>query len=197
MTIQERTKGLAARLLATLKDPNAEREREEYEEAKDKEDQAKILEYHLSKQLVAPTVADNFPKLYLAGVDAIRAYLGDRGVKHDNHPLGVTVYFSLGASSDFAVDVRWLADEGQVRFVAPSQIDPPDDKLAKLAWAIERVNHQIGFPVWRLEPDFAATFTVFTNHDGTISSRVFEHALAQLRQCLLRDLPTFRMVLRS
>jgi hypothetical protein len=70
-------------------------------------------------------------------------------------------------------------------------------KLPKLAWAIERVNHQIGWPVWRLEPDVSATFTAYVNHDGTLSSRVFEHAVAQIRQCLVRDLATFRMVLRS
>lgn len=53
---------------------------------------------------------------------------------------------------------------------------------------------EIGFPVWRRVPTFAATCTATIDHTGALSSRVVEYAIALLRDALVRDQPTLRAV---
>jgi hypothetical protein len=125
------------------------------------------------------------PALYIADAAALKEYLRARGVNHAQSPDGVTLYVDIGEIVDYVIDVQWLRD--QVRFIAVTPIDVDVAHQAAVALGIEQLNAAIGFPVWRLVPNLAAIYTATLNHDGTLSSRVFEYAVALLRQTLVRD----------
>jgi hypothetical protein len=175
-------------------DPARDAEREAYEAQKEKEDAARILEMHLSKQL-PPVRVPPHPAVFLADLAALEDYLAKRGVAFDRVPGGISIGFT-SSRVKHAIAIVWSRD--QLRFTTPVPgVEIPADKRAKLAAAIERVNAQIGQPVWQLEPGLSAVVVASANHDGTVSSRVVEHAIAHIREAVFRDPPIFRMVLRS
>jgi hypothetical protein len=128
--------------------------------------------------------------MYIGSRDALAGYLRARGVDHGVQPAGFSVYVDIGEVADFVIDIHWLDD--QVRFVAPTPVTISAVRLAEAALAVERVNAEIGFPVWRVLPTLAATYTATLDHAGSLSSRVVEYALAMLRDALVRDLPPLR-----
>ncbi|MCY1074078.1 hypothetical protein [Archangium lansingense] len=70
-------------------------------------------------------------------------------------------------------------------------LDMDSANLAEAALAVERVNEDIGFPVWRVLPTLSATYTATLEHTGALSSRVLEYAIALLHDALLREPPVF------
>lgn len=146
-----------------------------------------------SEMSVPPPVLSPHPAVYVADVDAFAGYLRSRGIDHGPQPHGVSIYVDIGEVVDFVIDVHWLVD--QVRFVAPTPIVIAPARLADAAVAVERLNAEIGFPVWRVLPTLAATFTATLDHTGALSSRVAEYAIALLRDALVRDQPALREVL--
>jgi hypothetical protein len=130
------------------------------------------------------------PGLHLGDVEALAAYLRERGVDYVRQDFGVTIAVDLGEAFDFAIDVHWIDD--QVRFVAPAGLHVQETKLGEVALAIERLNWELGFPVWRVVPTLAATYTVTLDHTGSLSSRELEYAMALLRLALERDRPRLR-----
>ncbi len=130
------------------------------------------------------------PAVYLADREALAGYLRSRGIDYGLQPLGVTISVNIGAVVDYVIDVHWL--DQQVRFIAPSAITIDPARLAEAALAVARVNAEIGFPVWRVLPTLAATYTATLDHAGALSSRVLEYAIALLRDALVRDLPVLR-----
>jgi hypothetical protein len=135
------------------------------------------------------------PAVYLADRAGLAEYLRARGVDYIVQPLGFSITIDIGAIVDYVVDVHWLDD--QVRFFAPSALNVPPARLAEAALTAEKVNMEIGFPVWRVLPNLSATYTVTLDHKGVLSSRVLEYALALLREALVRDLPVFRAQLEG
>jgi hypothetical protein len=132
------------------------------------------------------------PGVHLLDVEALAAYLRARGVDYWRQSYGVTITVDIGEACDFGIDVYWLDD--QVRFVAQSALAVDETKLAEIALAVQRLNWEIGFPVWRVVPSLAATYTVTLDHNGALSSRELEYAMALLRLALVRDRPIFRGV---
>lgn len=130
------------------------------------------------------------PAVFLAGLEALADYLRARGLDYWRQPRGVSIGVDIGDVADFVIDVHWLDD--QARFVAPTPLQTPPARLAELALFVERLNGEIGFPVWTVVPSLAATYTATFDHTGALSSRVVEYALALLRDALLRDLPVLR-----
>lgn len=137
-----------------------------------------------------PLMLPPHPAVYLADRDGLAAYLRARGFDYGVQPAGYTINVDIGAVVDYLIDVHWLDD--QVRFVAPSAVTIPPALLAEAALAVERVNAEIGFPVWRVLPNLAATYTATLDHRGTLSSRVLEYAIALLHDALVRHLPVLR-----
>ncbi|MCY1022558.1 hypothetical protein [Pyxidicoccus sp. MSG2] len=129
------------------------------------------------------------PALYIAGPGALTSYLRAREVRHRVRQDRVSISLGVGEFSDATLDVDWLVD--QVRFVVIAALDVSSANLAEVALAVERVNAEIGFPVWRVLPTLSATFTVTLDHEGRLSSRVLEYAIALLRDALVRDQPVF------
>lgn len=142
-----------------------------------------------------PLVLPAHPSVYLTNLDALKEYLRARDLDYGPHPLGVTLYVDIGDIVDHIIDVQWLVD--QVRFIAVTGIAVPAARLAATAMAVERVNLPRGFPVWRVLPTLAATYTVTLNHDGTLSSRVLEYAVALLYDALAHDRPALQQVVGS
>jgi hypothetical protein len=130
------------------------------------------------------------PGVHIIDVEALAAYLRARGVDYWRQPYGVTITADIGEVCDFGIDVYWLDD--QVRFVAQSGLPVDETRLPEIALAVQHVNWEIGFPVWRVVPTLAATYTVTLDHDGALSSRELEYAMALLRLALVRDRPSFR-----
>ncbi len=130
------------------------------------------------------------PGVHLAGIEALAVYLRERQVDYFRRHYGLTITFDIGEIGDFGLDVYWLDD--QVRFVAQAALTVEEAKLADVALAVQRLNWEIGFPVWRVVPTLAATYTVTLDHDGALSSRELEYAMALLRLALVRDRPVFR-----
>ena len=130
------------------------------------------------------------PGVHLLDVEALVAYLRARGVDYWRQSYGVTITVDIGEICDFGIDVYWLDD--QVRFVAQSALAVDETKLAEIALSIQSLNWEIGFPVWRVLPSLAATYTVTLDHHGALSSRELEYAMALLRLALVRDRPIFR-----
>lgn len=130
------------------------------------------------------------PGVHLGDVEALAAYLRERGVDYSRQDYGVTITVDLGGIVDFGIDVYWLDD--QVRFVASAGLLVHENKLAEVALEIERLNWEIGFPVWRVIPTLAATYTITLDHTGALSSRELEYAMALLKLALERDRPRFR-----
>lgn len=130
------------------------------------------------------------PGVHLIGVEALVAYLRERGVDYFRQSYGVSITLDIGEICDFGIEVYWLDD--QVRFVALSALVVEETKLAEVALAVQHLNWEIGFPVWRVVPSLAATYTVTLDHDGALSSRELEYAMALLRLALVRDRPVFR-----
>jgi hypothetical protein len=130
------------------------------------------------------------PGVHISDVEALAAYLVARGVDYWRQSYGVTITVDIGEVCDFGIDVYWLDD--QVRFVAQSALVVEETKLAEIALAVERLNWEIGFPVWRAVPSLAATYTATLDHTGALSSRELEYAMALLRLALVRDRPVFR-----
>jgi hypothetical protein len=128
--------------------------------------------------------------VHLASVEALAAYLRERAVDYWRQSYGVTITVDIGEVCDFGIDVYWLDD--QVRFVAQSALVVDEAKVADVSLAVQRLNWEIGFPVWRVVPTLAATYTVTLDHDGAVSSRELEYAMALLRLALVRDRPIFR-----
>ena len=130
------------------------------------------------------------PAVYLADRRGLATYLRARRFDYGVQPAGYTINLDIGAIVDYVIDVHWLDD--QVRFIAPSAVDVAPARLAEAALAVERVNAEIGFPVWRVLPNLSATYTATLDHGGTLSSRVLEYAIALLRDALVRHLPVLR-----
>jgi hypothetical protein len=130
------------------------------------------------------------PGVHITDVEALVAYLRARGVDYWRQSYGVTITLDIGEVCDFGIDVYWLDD--QVRFVAQSALVVEETKLPDVALSIQRLNWEIGFPVWRVVPSLAATYTVTLDHNGALSSRELEYAMALLRLALVRDRPVFR-----
>ncbi|WP_163988819.1 hypothetical protein [Pyxidicoccus caerfyrddinensis] len=130
------------------------------------------------------------PALYIADPGALASYLRAREVRHRVRQDRVSISLDIGEFSDSTLNVDWLVD--QVRFSAIAALDVSSANLAEVALAVERVNSEIGFPVWRVLPTLSATFTVTLDHEGRLSSRVLEYAIALLRDALVRDQPVFR-----
>ncbi|QSQ23183.1 hypothetical protein JY651_50280 [Pyxidicoccus parkwayensis] len=130
------------------------------------------------------------PTLYLADAGALASYLRAQGRRHRVRQDRVVISLGVGEFSDATLDVFWLDD--QVRFNVIAALDISSADLAQVALAAERVNEEIGFPVWRVLPMLSATYTVTLDHEGRLSSRVLEYAIALLRDALVRDQPVFR-----
>jgi hypothetical protein len=130
------------------------------------------------------------PALYLADRGALASYLLARGSRHRVRQDRVSISLGVGEFSDSMLDVYWLVD--QVRFIVIAALDISSADLAEVALAVERVNAVIGFPVWRVLPTLSATFTATLDHEGRLSSRVLEYAIALLRDALVHDQPVFR-----
>lgn len=142
---------------------------------------------------VDPPVLPPHPAVYLADAHALGLYLRSRGVDYSASPQRVTIYLDVGEAADFVIDAHFIA--GQVRFVAVTPLRPLPTQLAEVALVVEHLNHAIGFPVWRALPTLAATFTATLDHEGMLSSRVLEYAVALLREALIRDQPELRRVI--
>src|SRR5690349_2606707 len=112
------------------------------------------------------------PSVYLSSSDALTEYLRERGIAYFRQTYGLSIDIDIGEIADFTIDVRWFAQE--VRFIAYTDLNPAKDKLADLALAVQEVNEEIGFPVWRVLPFVSATYTATLDHNGALSSRVFE-----------------------
>jgi hypothetical protein len=130
------------------------------------------------------------PAVHLGELEALAGYLRSRGIDYSRQPYGVTIEVDIGEIANFIIDVHWLID--QVRFVAVTPLTVAATRLSEVALAVERVNAEIGFPVWRVLPTLAATYTATLDHTGALSSRVVEYAMALLRDALVRDQPVLR-----
>lgn len=130
------------------------------------------------------------PAVHLGNLEALVGHLRSRGIGYSRQPYGVTIDVDIGEIVDFVIDVHWLID--QVRFVAVTPLTVAATSLPEVALAVEQVNAEIGFPVWRVLPTLAATYTATLDHTGALSSRVVEYAMALLRDALVRDQPVLR-----
>jgi len=97
--------------------------------------------------MVIPTLSPH-PAVYLTDRAGLAEYLRARGVDYNVQPLGFTINIDIGAIVDYLIDARWL--DGQVRFLSPSGLNFPPARLAEVALTAEKVNMEIGFPVWRV-----------------------------------------------
>lgn len=131
------------------------------------------------------------PTVSLSNPQALANYLRERGVKYRRREH-VTILLDIGEGILFGISVYWLDD--QVRFVAQSALAVDESKLAEVALAVERLNGEIGFPVWRVIPSLSATYTVTLDHTGALSSRALEYAVALIRLALVRDRAVLREV---
>jgi hypothetical protein len=131
------------------------------------------------------------PAVTISGPLALANYLRERGVKYRRRDH-VTILLDIGEGILFGIAVYWLDD--QVRFVAQSALALDETKLAEVALAVERINREIGFPVWRVVPSLSATYTVTLDHTGALSSRSLEYAVELIRLALVRDRAVLREV---
>ncbi len=131
------------------------------------------------------------PGVFISDLQGLAAYLRERGFKYRwrDH---VKILLDIGEAILFEISVYWLDD--QVRFVAQSALAVDEARLAEIALALERLNSEIGFPLWRVVPSLSATYTVTLDHTGALSSRSLEYAIALLRLALVRDQPKLREV---
>lgn len=127
--------------------------------------------------------------VFIASRDALVAYLKDRGVRTRVRQDRVMISLDIGEYADSVIMVDWLDD--QVRFVAQVALDMSTANLAEAALLVEKINEDIGFPVWRVLPSLSATYTVTLDHTRALSSRVVEYAIALIQDALLRDPPVF------
>jgi hypothetical protein len=193
--MQQRTKDLARALLEALEpDPQRDAERAAYEAEKEKEDAARILEFHLSKQL-PPVEVPPHPSVSLADLAALEDYLGRRGVAFERVPGGITLSF-MSMRVKYTIAIEWSGGQVRLTTLVPT-VAIPAEQRGKLAAAIERVNAQIGQPLWRLTPGLVARVVASTDDDGTVSTGVVEEAIAVIRAAVFRDPPIFRMAMRS
>jgi hypothetical protein len=131
------------------------------------------------------------PAVYLSEPRALAEYLRERGLKYRRRDH-VTILLDIGEGILFGIAAFWLDD--QVRFVAQSALAVDETKLAEIALAVERLNAEIGFPVWRVIPSLSATYTVTLDHTGALSSRALEYAIALIGLALVRDRPRLREI---
>ena len=133
------------------------------------------------------------PAVYLKTRDELTSYLRTRGFQNFVREGYISISLDLGGPVDNEIDAHLLDD--QVRFVTVTPFEIPDSKLALVALAVERINEQLGFPVWRVLPVLSATYTVTLDHTGALSSRAVEYAIALLSDALVRDMPALGKLL--
>jgi hypothetical protein len=196
--LKQRAQDLAAKLIETLNDPDAARERAAFDEVKERDDVRATLAYQLSAPLAAPVVPDH-PVVAIRDVAALRAYIDRRGIAYRPTTDGAVIYLQPTRVSTYEVAIRWLADAGQVRFTVAIALEPPptQTQLSLLSWAVHRINDQLGVALWRLDPALTLAIGAYLDHDGALSSRAVERALAQLKLSLSRDLATLKTVMRT
>ena len=139
--------------------------------------------------MTLPTLPPH-PAVFLSSTEELASYMRARGLSYFVQPYGFSISIDIGEIADFEIDVFWLVH--QLRFIAPSPLDLSTTTQAEAALAVQRVNAEIGFPVWRLLPWLSATDTATLDHNGALSSRIFEYAHALLRDALVRDQRVFR-----
>jgi hypothetical protein len=131
------------------------------------------------------------PGLFIRGPAALADYLRERGFRYLRRE-DITILVDVGENILFGIKVYWLLD--QVRFVVQAALDFDESRLTEIALAVQRLNSEIGFPVWRVVPSLSATYTVTLNHEGALSSRCVEYAVALLRVSLVRGQAVLREV---
>jgi len=183
-----RAQELAARLVEAMNDPEADAEREAYEEEKDRRASEILAAYHANRK--RPDSEPPIQKL-LDSADELRSYLLFRGIDHEKTATGARIRFRMGGPTEYTIDIEWTSD--RIRLTAPSGLEVPESRREEVAKVIAGLNVRSEFPVWRMGRNPEAVAVAF--HDGGISSLVFDEYLSLLKDNLGRGIPALKEAL--